>query len=138
VLRVELHLNERRLLRGVPFHHGGELRLAGARVHRQEERRSSGRTERSAIRARDRRISIVIFLNAQAPENVPGGYTGGELVFHAPYPHVDLRQAVVGTAGSLLAFRSETTDEVTMVTGGERSTIATWFHAAHGAHAGGS
>jgi SM-20-related protein len=86
---------------------------------------------------RDRRISIVIFLNAQIPENVPGGYTGGELVFHAPYPHVDRRHAVVGIAGSLLAFRSETTHEVTMVTGGERYTIASWFHAAHGAHAGG-
>ena len=60
----------------------------------------------------------------------------GELVFHAPYPQVDLRQAVVGAAGSLLAFRSETTHEVTMVTGGERYTIATWFHAAHAAKAG--
>ena len=27
---------------------------------------------------------------------------------------------------------AETTHEVTMVTGGERYTIATWFHAAHG------
>jgi predicted 2-oxoglutarate/Fe(II)-dependent dioxygenase YbiX len=96
-----------------------------------------GNTPLTCDRTRDRRISIVIFLNAQAPENVPGGYAGGELVFHAPYPHVDRRLAVVGAAASLLAFRSETTHEVTMVTGGERYTIATWFHAAHGAHAGG-
>jgi SM-20-related protein len=97
-----------------------------------------GNTPLTRDRTRDRRISIVIFLNTQTPGNLPGGYAGGELVFHAPYPHVDRRQAVVGTAGSLLAFRSETTHEVTMVMGGERYTIATWFHAAHGAHAGGS
>ena len=96
-----------------------------------------GNTPLTRDRTRDRRISIVIFLNAQTPENLPGGYTGGELVFHAPYPQVDLRQAVVGAAGSLLAFRSETTHEVTMVTGGERYTIATWFHAFRGANAGG-
>jgi SM-20-related protein len=95
-----------------------------------------GNTPLTRDRTRDRRISIVIFLNAQTPENLPGGYTGGELVFHAPYPHVDVREAVVGGAGSLLAFRSETTHEVTMVTGGERYTIATWFHATHDAHAG--
>jgi SM-20-related protein len=94
-----------------------------------------GNTPLTRDRTRDRRISIVIFLNAQTSEPLPGGYTGGELVFHAPYPHVGTRQAVVGAAGSLLAFRSETTHEVTMVTGGERYTIATWFQADHGAQA---
>lgn len=92
-----------------------------------------GNTPLTLDRTRNRRISIVIFLNAQTPETFSGGYTGGELVFHAPYPHVGTRQAVVGAAGSLLAFRSETTHEVTMVTGGERYTIATWFHAEHDA-----
>ena len=91
-----------------------------------------GNTPLTRDRTRDRRISIVIFLNAQTPANLSCGYTGGELVFHAPYPDVHLRQAIVGEAGSLLAFRSETTHEVTTVTGGERYTIATWFHAAHG------
>src|SRR5262245_50176453 len=96
-----------------------------------------GNTPLTRDRTRDRRISIVIFLNAQTPGSLPGGYTGGDLVFHAPYPDVDRRQAVVGAAGSLLAFPSETTHEVTMVTGGERYTIATWFHAARVAQAGG-
>jgi SM-20-related protein len=86
-----------------------------------------GNTPLTRDKSRDRRISIVIFLNAQAPRS--DGYTGGELVFHAPYPNADTRRAVVGSAGSLLAFRSETTHEVAMVTGGERYTIATWFHA---------
>ena len=96
-----------------------------------------GNTPLTRDRTRDRRISIVIFLNAQTPEDLPGGYSGGELVFHAPYPQGDLRHAVVGAAGSLLAFRSETTHEVTMVTGGERYTIATWFRASDAANAGG-
>ena len=95
-----------------------------------------GNTPLTRDRTRDRRISIVIFLNAQTPENLPGGYTGGELVFHVPYPHLNMRHAVVGAAGSLLAFRSETTHEVTMVTGGERYTIATWLHGTHGVQAG--
>src|SRR5215510_1370966 len=58
-----------------------------------------GNTPLTRDRTRDRRISIVIFLNAQTADTLPDGYTGGELVFHAPYPHVDMRQAVVGTAG---------------------------------------
>ena len=84
-------------------------------------------------RTLDRRISIVIFLNAQKPEPLSGDYSGGELVFQAPYPNIGTRQAVVGGPGSLLAFRSETTHEVMMVTGGERYTIATWFRAEHAA-----
>lgn len=86
-----------------------------------------GNTPLTRDRTLARRISIVIFLNPQTPEPDAGGYTGGELVFHAPYPDIGTREAVVGPAGSLLAFRSETTHEVMMVTGGERYTIATWF-----------
>jgi SM-20-related protein len=88
-----------------------------------------GNTPLTRDRTLARRISIVIFLKPQTPEPQAGGYTGGELVFHAPYPDIGTRQAVAGAAGALLAFRSETTHEVTMVTGGERYTIATWFRA---------
>jgi SM-20-related protein len=88
-----------------------------------------GNTPLTRDRTLARRISIVIFLNPQTPEPHAGGYTGGELVFHAPYPNVGTREAIAGAAGSLLAFRSETTHEVMMVTGGERYTIATWFRA---------
>jgi SM-20-related protein len=93
-----------------------------------------GNTPLTRDRTLARRVSIVIFLNHQTPATpnpvaVTGGYSGGELVFHAPYPNIGTTQAVAGAAGSLLAFRSETTHEVTMVTGGERYTIATWFRA---------
>jgi SM-20-related protein len=88
-----------------------------------------GNTPLTRDRTLGRRISVVIFLNTQTPDAHAGGYTGGELVFHAPYPDIGTQRAVAGAAGSLLAFRSETTHEVRMVTGGERYTIATWFRA---------
>lgn len=64
-----------------------------------------------------RLISIVIFLSER------DAYDGGELVMHARME----RHAVDARAGSLVAFRAETTHEVTPVTRGERYTIATWF-----------
>ena len=63
-----------------------------------------------------RLISIVIFLNAR--------YDGGSLVFssiHAP------SFQMVAEPGTLVAFRSETTHEVTPVTHGERFSIASWY-----------
>ena len=63
-----------------------------------------------------RLISTVIFLNAL--------YEGGSLVFssvRAPnFP-------MVAEPGTLVAFRSETTHEVTPVTHGERFSIASWY-----------
>ena len=63
-----------------------------------------------------RLISTVIFLNAL--------YKGGSLVFssvRAPSFHM------VAEPGTLVAFRSETTHEVTPVTHGERFSIASWY-----------
>ena len=88
-----------------------------------------GNTPLIRDQSRHRRVSVVIFLNAQTAEGADGGYDGGALVFHAPYPHGDRRHAMAGSPGALLAFRSETTHEVAMVTAGVRYTIATWFRA---------
>lgn len=66
-----------------------------------------------------RRISIVVFLNA--------GYGGGVLTLHGSYPDYNVRHPVVGDPGALIAFRSETTHEVTPVTNGERYTIVSWY-----------
>ena len=70
-----------------------------------------------------RRISIVIFVSDVAD------YDGGALVLHGRYPDLAARQTVAAEAGSLVAFRPETTHEVTPVTRGERCTIATWMRA---------
>ena len=63
-----------------------------------------------------RLISTVIFLNAR--------YDGGSFIFssiHAPSFHL------IAEPGTLVAFRSETTHEVTPVTHGERFSIASWY-----------
>ena len=71
------------------------------------------------IRSKDsaRRVSLVLFLSDR------DDYDGGELVFHVG----NNRQAAVAEPGSLLAFRAETTHEVTPLTRGERFTIVSWY-----------
>lgn len=76
---------------------------------------------------RFRKISIVIFLNAQSAESQPGTYQGGELVFHGGFPNYSYRRTAEPQAGNLVAFRAETTHEVTPVSGGERYTIVSWY-----------
>jgi len=72
-----------------------------------------------------RRISISLFLNAQSGEPAEGSFCGGSLVFS------DWRSGATrelkAVAGTLVAFRSELTHEVTPVTYGERYSIVTWF-----------
>jgi SM-20-related protein len=72
-----------------------------------------------------RRVSAVVFLNAQSESPAPGAYCGGSLVFHPRGAGEPLRLA--GEAGALVAFRAETTHEVTPVTCGERFTVACWY-----------
>jgi predicted 2-oxoglutarate/Fe(II)-dependent dioxygenase YbiX len=80
------------------------------------------RTERES-----RRISVVVFLNTQAETHDGGAhyYCGGSLVFHPRVAGEPL--SLAGEAGNLVAFRAETTHEVTPVTDGERFTIASWY-----------
>lgn len=75
-------------------------------------------------REQARLVSLIVFLNNHADEPSTETYGGGALVFHAlrAEPH-----GVTPAAGTLLAFRAETTHEVTPVTRGERYTIVSWF-----------
>ncbi len=70
-----------------------------------------GNTPLILDKARFRRVSIVIYVNAD--------YSGGSLLLHEPYP----------TPGAMVAFRPETTHEVTPVESGERYTIVSWYGA---------
>jgi Uncharacterized iron-regulated protein len=74
---------------------------------------------------RTRRVSITIFLNNQSAERLAEAYGGGSLVFSDW--RTGSRHEVVGEAGTLVAFRSETTHEVTPVTHGERYAIVSWY-----------
>lgn len=72
-----------------------------------------------------RRISVSIFLNRQSDAPERDSYGGGSLVFS------DWRNgsklSLQGEAGTLVAFRSETTHEVTPITRGERYSIVSWY-----------
>ncbi len=76
---------------------------------------------------RHRKISAVAFLSPRSEDPAPGAYGGGSLVFHGRYPDIDLRVPAPADPGTLVAFRAETTHEVTPVTHGVRYTLVTWF-----------
>ena len=72
-----------------------------------------------------RRISTSIFLNRQSEAPETDCYCGGSLVFSDWRAGSELR--LDGETGTLVAFRSETTHEVTPVTHGERYAIVSWY-----------
>lgn len=77
--------------------------------------------------SRFRRVSAVIFLSEKSDQPAEGTYGGGALVFHGPFSAPGEHVPASAGPGSLVAFRAETTHEVTPVTHGVRYTIATWF-----------
>ena len=77
--------------------------------------------------SRHRRISTVIVLNAQSEAPATDMYGGGTLLIHSRFPDIAARTLVPATPGTLVAFRSETTHEVTPVTHGERYSIVSWY-----------
>ena len=82
-----------------------------------------GNTGLMLLDSEKRRISTVIFLSRESESPEPDAFCGGSLVFS------NLRNSFRMTAepGTLVAFRSETTHEVTPVTHGERYSIASWY-----------
>ena len=79
---------------------------------------------------RERKVSIVIFLNDESEEPAQEVYSGGQLTFYGLindplWKHCGL--PLIGERGLLIAFRSDVMREVKAVTRGVRYTIATWF-----------
>jgi SM-20-related protein len=72
-----------------------------------------------------RRISVSIFLNGETETPQTNSYCGGSLVLSDWRAASKLR--LIGKAGTLAAFRSETTHEVVPITHGERYSIVSWF-----------
>jgi predicted 2-oxoglutarate/Fe(II)-dependent dioxygenase YbiX len=79
---------------------------------------------------KERKVSIVIFLNDESEEPAEDFYSGGQLTFYGLmkdplWKHCGL--PLIGERGLLIAFRSDVMHEVKAVTRGVRYTIATWF-----------
>jgi len=84
-----------------------------------------GNTGLTRLDTERRLVSTVMFLSQEADSPQPDAHCGGSLLF------TDLRTAgkfrVVGEPGMLVAFRAETTHEITPVTYGERYSIVSWY-----------
>ena len=75
-----------------------------------------------------RKISLVIFLNRQSSLADSDCYAGGSLVFTEWRADRDCGQfTLAAETGTLVAFPSETTHEVTPVTAGQRYSIVSWY-----------
>lgn len=72
-----------------------------------------------------RLVSTVLFLSRESDSPQAGAHCGGSLVFTNLRTTEKVR--VVGEPGMLVAFRSETTHEITPVTHGERYSIVSWY-----------
>ena len=84
----------------------------------------------SVAKTRDRRVSIVVFLNAASAELSPNTFGGGELMFYGLLDGLHWEKcgfALNAQPGLLVAFRSDTWHEVRPVTFGQRFTVVTWF-----------
>lgn len=84
-----------------------------------------GNTGMMRLEQESRLVSVVVFLNSQTDADDAQSFGGGSLVFHDW--RADARLDFAAEAGTLVAFRAETTHEVTPVTRGERHTIACWY-----------
>jgi SM-20-related protein len=76
------------------------------------------------------RVSVVIFLNHEAPEPAPEAYAGGALTFYGLLGGERGEQVglpLVAETGLLVAFPSDLAHAVTPVTHGERYTVVTWL-----------
>ena len=82
-----------------------------------------GNTGLLRLETEQRLISTVIFLSRESESPEAGDYSGGSLVLS----NLRERFRVSSEPGMLVAFRSETTHEVTPVTHGERYSIASWY-----------
>jgi SM-20-related protein len=75
-----------------------------------------------------RLVSTVIFLSRESDSAEPDAHCGGSLVLtNLRAGPNDGKFRMIAEPGTLVAFRSETTHEVTPVTFGERLSIVSWY-----------
>jgi SM-20-related protein len=83
-----------------------------------------GNTGLLRLETESRLVSVVIFLSRESESPESGSFCGGSLVFsHLRFGKFRFPAEI----GTLVAFRSETTHEVTPVLHGDRLSIACWY-----------
>jgi SM-20-related protein len=84
--------------------------------------------EDAADFVRERRISVVLFVNGMSEEPAPGSFGGGALTFYGLMEDGRVGLPVDAEPGLVVAFPAEKVHGVTPVLRGERFTVVTWFH----------
>lgn len=84
-----------------------------------------GNTGMTLLDTERRLVSTVLFLSRESDSREPGAHCGGSLVFSNYRTGSKFR--MIGEPGMLVAFRAETTHEITPVTHGERYSIVSWY-----------
>ena len=79
---------------------------------------------------RKRRVSVIVFLNAQSQETAPHTFGGGGLTFYGLMDGPEWSKCAFTldpAPGLLVAFRSDVLHEAQPVSFGKRYAIVTWF-----------
>lgn len=79
---------------------------------------------------KERKVSVVVFLNEEAPVEKEGAYTGGNLSFYGLQPDSPFSKfglPLTGERGMLVAFLPTLIHEVTPVTHGKRFVLVNWY-----------
>jgi SM-20-related protein len=86
--------------------------------------------EDAADFVRERRISVILFVNGASDEPAPDSFGGGALTFYGLMGDggQSVGLPVDAEPGLAVAFPSETLHGVSPVTHGQRFTVVTWFH----------
>ena len=86
--------------------------------------------DKAADFVRERRVSVVLFVNGGSEEPAPESYGGGALTFYGLMGEggESVGLPVDAEPGLAVAFPSETLHGVSPVTHGQRFTVVTWFH----------
>ena len=77
-----------------------------------------------SLKIRQRRVTVIVFLNGQRSHDKANGFEGGELIVYQR----GRRRIIEPRPGLLVAFRSELDHEVEAVRSGQRFSAVTWFY----------
>ena len=91
---------------------------------------STGRAKQAGL-PKERKLSVVIFLNEESPIKKKGAYSGGNLIFHGLLKDEKFGRFGIplnSEAGMLIAFPSTILHEVSQITAGTRFVVNSGYY----------